>query len=805
MSIDSLRVQGVRGIRGPITLSLAGKSLLLHGDNGTGKSSLDRALRWALLDEGAPTADAPFTTEESYRRHIEVAADYPSVRVTFTDGSLVEVAAGSVSTQKDGAALRAAFRAATPFLRRTELLDVLSSRPTDRFRYFESFLGLGRIDQFIAGLAAKRATAEGRRTHLAARRDSAVGPLAALIPHTYPRPAHAGDLEAVALRWIQDLGIDTSSQTIPPLALTLREQADAASRGDTAKKRARLEQLLDDLEACRSLRTSTSEVALKELAAAKVALEAEATDPTSVALLEHAYEQLATHPADTCPVCSNRIDPSLVKEALRSRIEAQGRYREVIATIGEHVLKIHAWCRQVGDLATRLAEEQGLTGSALALVTSDPHLSALASTPAADAAGAQRIALAADPSAIGNAADAALTEAARQALDLLKAVPPPSATPALQSSAALFARLVQDLPQLQIVESELVDRTNEVTLIDKALDALKRGRQDVAKETLAAIQGLVADYYFEIHPRGSDDDVTGAPSIQVQRHGAGSAFVRGEFSGKEVKDPQLVYSDGHLDTVGICIFLALRTFRARHAGDPKVMVLDDIIVSIDLGHARRLIGLLRTAFGDHQILILTHNGLFAHWCKFLMPGLRRIQITGWSLAGGPLVGDYPTAKERLNDSLAGGTPKEIALALMGLLDEWAAEARYAYAVSVPAKVGEQYTLTEIWEPFVKQIKTLGKALESGLGGALGALDTLADVTAIRNSLSAHDNDFAKEFPRGTLIEIAKAALALVDAIYCEDCQSFVTPSPNRTKPVIAHCTGNHKQYVKPATPLKSEP
>jgi len=75
MPIDSIRIQGIRGIREPIDISVEGKSLLLHGPNGSGKSSVERALRWVLIDEEEPTDEEPFTTESSYRRHVAVAPD----------------------------------------------------------------------------------------------------------------------------------------------------------------------------------------------------------------------------------------------------------------------------------------------------------------------------------------------------------------------------------------------------------------------------------------------------------------------------------------------------------------------------------------------------------------------------------------------------------------------------------------------------------------------------------------------------------------------------------------------------------
>jgi len=358
---------------------------------------------------------------------------------------------------------------------------------------------------------------------------------------------------------------------------------------------------------------------------------------------------------------------------------------------------------------------------------------------------------------------------------------------------------------LEALEQELQRLVGQLNCVTEICEAIRHARQDIAKETLAAIGNRVADYYFAIHPKNNADEATGPPSIDVQRHKAGTAFVRGEFSGKNVKDPQWVYSDGHLDTVGICVFLAIRRYRGHEPDDPKLLVLDDIVISIDLGHARRLIDLLRIEFADHQLFILTHNGLFAHWCASLMPGLRRTEIKTWTLESGPRIGEYLQAKERLRAKIGEGSPKEIALELMAFMDEWLGEARYAYGVAVPAKYGEQYTLTEIWEPFAKTVKKIEAALASPVGRALESLDRLKDLPAIRNALPAHDNEFAKEYPREVVVEVAEQTLELVGQLYCDSCKSFAAPTPNRFSPVMVHCRCHTIQYAKPPKESRRQP
>ena len=44
--INDIRVAGLRGVRNDIAVPLDGKSVLIYGDNGTGKSTLSDVLEW---------------------------------------------------------------------------------------------------------------------------------------------------------------------------------------------------------------------------------------------------------------------------------------------------------------------------------------------------------------------------------------------------------------------------------------------------------------------------------------------------------------------------------------------------------------------------------------------------------------------------------------------------------------------------------------------------------------------------------------------------------------------------------------
>lgn len=137
MPIAEISVKGVRGIRKEITIPLNGRSLLIHGDNGTGKSSIEKALRWALLGTEAPTDAKSFSDEGSFRRHVLEPVESPGIRVTLTKAGFVEVSLDSVSADDPGTAFKNACIKGNPFLRRSEILTFLLARPADRFTYLE--------------------------------------------------------------------------------------------------------------------------------------------------------------------------------------------------------------------------------------------------------------------------------------------------------------------------------------------------------------------------------------------------------------------------------------------------------------------------------------------------------------------------------------------------------------------------------------------------------------------------------------------------------------------------------------------
>lgn len=802
MPIAEIQVKGVRGIRKELTISPHGKSLLIQGDNGTGKSSIEKSLRWALLGTEVPMATESFADEASFRRHVLEPVDSPRVKVTLKGEGSIEVTPNAVTADVQGSAFRNACIKGNPFLRRSEILSFLLSRPVDRFTYLETFLDLATIDEIAAKYGTEVDRCEFEIGNLRNKLESSLHSFAGRLPQAIrPEAAKWADLEASFIKYAIDLSFLDANQSSQWCDLKLAGQkAKVLSEGDQLEKtKATLTEMKNGIEEFLTLHLSKDLPDIGELYKETESLKESTVDAPISDLLMHVRRHLDTSPSEVCPVCRNTIDRQRVLDDLARRLSSLESYqtaeRQVRSALG-------AWR---AALAQFVSTCQKITASLrleriayLDVSLKMPPGFELFDGVDKETDNAKVLAqiLAVGPEQIVGW----MTAVAKASMDRVQKEL--SALPATSRLADLrvFAFVVEDADEkreaMLALETELHDLTTRKSIAVEIAEALRRARQDVARDTMGSISTTVAAYYEHIHPSGEPYEATGAPSLKIQRHGKGTAFVEGKFAGRDIPDPKWVYSDGHLDTVGICVFLALRRFRGDQAGDSRLLILDDVILSIDLPHARRLINLLRDKFSDHQIIILTHNGLFAHWCGNLLPGIQRMTINTWTLQEGPRLGEYVSAMGLVEKSLADQTAKGIAIQVMTLMDEWLAECRYAYSLAVPAKWGEQYTLTEIWEPFTSTIKKIGHQLSSDLGGAVNLADELRDLPAVRNSLAAHENAFAREFPRTTMVDIANKCLALVRSLYCTECRSFAMPVPHRFDPAIVHCDGYHIQYVR---------
>ena len=147
MKIKSIKICAFRGIPETIDLDLKGKSLLLHGENGTGKSSIVDAIEFfftgkishlkskgplAIKDNGPNTKNL---NESSVSLEINPGTHIIS-RTFNSNPTFPESLKDSINLAKNGKFI----------LRRSQILDLINKSPSERYNFISNIIGIDELE-----------------------------------------------------------------------------------------------------------------------------------------------------------------------------------------------------------------------------------------------------------------------------------------------------------------------------------------------------------------------------------------------------------------------------------------------------------------------------------------------------------------------------------------------------------------------------------------------------------------------------------------------------------------------------------
>lgn len=120
--------------------------------------------------------------------------------------------------------------------------------------------------------------------------------------------------------------------------------------------------------------------------------------------------------------------------------------------------------------------------------------------------------------------------------------------------------------------------------IDRLLEIHEEKRKAFIDDILASIANEVGRLYEAIHPGEGLNNI----SLQLDPNKLSSLDVQSKFLNKDAP-PGAYFSNSHLDSLGLCILFALAK---RDAPENTILILDDVLGSIDEPHAERIIRLI---------------------------------------------------------------------------------------------------------------------------------------------------------------------------------------------------------------------
>lgn len=335
------------------------------------------------------------------------------------------------------------------------------------------------------------------------------------------------------------------------------------------------------------------------------------------------------------------------------------------------------------------------------------------------------------------------------------------------------------------------------------LAVIEKRRKDFTDKVLTDISDDVGTLCETIHP-GEGIKVR----FFLDPRFRNSLKSLGEFSGVKDVPPQAYYSESHLDTIGVCIFLALAK---RFGGTDEIIVLDDVLTSVDAPHLDRFMNLL-VSQAEHfrQVIVASH---YRPWLERFRhaqgpsANIHTIELYPWGFERGITHGKIKLAVGELRDILKATPLDRQAVAskagvfLEGMLEHLAS----LYHPNMPVKLKRPYSLDEWLSAFSKEIRTSLKIVRHSEGVARSevALKTLIDDVAgscwKRNQAGAHWNAEGFNIPDGEIADFAQKVLTLADALICAQCGALPVDGKSGTH-WDCHCKGSSGLQL---FPLKS--
>jgi len=174
-------------------------------------------------------------------------------------------------------------------------------------------------------------------------------------------------------------------------------------------------------------------------------------------------------------------------------------------------------------------------------------------------------------------------------------------------------------------------------------EAAKRGKEyseTLYQTFLVARDKILGELYSEIRQRfeelyrllhGPDE----ANFISLLEPDEAGLDFRVDFHGRGMHPPHALHSEGHQDSMGICLFLALAERLTK--GKFNLTLLDDVVMSVDAEHRKDMCRLLREQFPDRQFIIATHDEVWARYLQSMKVVERKekIDLFSWNLSDGP--------------------------------------------------------------------------------------------------------------------------------------------------------------------------
>ena len=622
--LKRLEISALRGATRKfcIDFEVGKKITIVYGENGSGKSTICDAIELLANGKLGSLEGKGLGRTEGFWHSTGAKPSDVAVMLASTHGQWsAKVVRGKVVVAPDQGRPHAAV------LRRGQILGLIAQQPRNRFDAIRPFLDIDTVEQSEAALKQLIDQETANERTASARIEENRGALENFW-------LEAGRPGREALAWARaELRNDTSSLQAEYASLQiLIERVDAL----IAEER-RLAQSEADAWSALAVQQTVAAQAAQEQARASL----QAGDLVAILQAADAYFQVCGH-GHTCPLCGSGERAGGLPDRVREQLQGIVALTDALARLeaaNRHLVAAEAICdRQRSAVAVEASALAAALQSEQSWHALEP-LSPLVATAESyqGCSDAERVSYA-----------RSLASEAGLGLYLLRA------EREQRQNRLLFAQTLRRA--VETYDENFRFRGELAFLLPRLRDALQvmqTERRQFVDNILKQVASRVGELYEAIHPGEGLNQI----SLALDPDKRASLEIFGQFPAATAAPPGAYFSESHLDTLGLCIWLAL-----AEMNDPKntILVLDDVIASVDEPHLNRAVDLLYDLAQNFEHCIYTTH--YKPWSeKYRWGWLRNgqchfVDLGAWSHAAGIQHGRSVPPIDELPELLAAPQP-----------------------------------------------------------------------------------------------------------------------------------------------------
>ena len=630
LKAHTLNVKSFRGINQEISLQL-GDITIIKGENGTGKSSFVNAIEYLFSNDLAFLKNKTINTSKAAFNWAS-GRDNAKIELKFKNKKYIKFE----NSKRDNSGVfdeilkNTYIRNASFILNRKKLLNFIDGTQGDRYKAVMELCGIEKIDKIQSAISTSKSSIKKELDKVSSIHDNKLGDLSELLIDN--RNASLDACINELNKHLKENGKDTIDEDtdidefinnldLSDFTIIISKINDFKILYDKIKinnLESKLKLVLDEYENIASDNLKSSQSLLKTL---KTSLD---------------YIELTN--TDKCPVCENDINPEEILTQLSGKIENINKNNSSFINwkkrVNNLIRDVELEIENCKNLNIIINDLNKLTGNILPnfeyenLINFKNDLNEFSEF----------------KKVLSDFDDIKFNPLYSEITSIKKLLIDYESSQNIDDLSKIYNMLfiIKELNELQ-VEIDLLSKQHDVAF--RTFDVFIQSKEKFIKDMISEIRDDIKTYYEFIH----GNDLISAPDIQLSGPKLIDVYLN---SFGDLVDSRSYASEGHLDTLGICIFLA---FNKKFSEIPLI-VFDDVLTTVDLPHKERIARLIVDKLTDYQFIFTTHSSLWAEQLKRLCIDSKRNHILheliDWSLEEGPVTSKPLEAEQKIEKYLS---------------------------------------------------------------------------------------------------------------------------------------------------------